>query len=92
MEAEGDLLQPRCGLSQPRYQALRAIGAPIIHCAADTRFSERNRRAITAVNVEGLKAILDLAVDSRAPFFYHVSTAYVAGPARGARSRHSLPA
>ena len=44
--AEGDLLQPRCGLSQPRYQALRAIGAPIIHCAADTRFSERNWREL----------------------------------------------
>jgi nucleoside-diphosphate-sugar epimerase len=77
--AEGDLLQPRCGLSQPRYQALRAKGASIIHCAADTRFSERNRREITAVNVDGLKGVLDLAADSRAPFFHHVSTAYVAG-------------
>jgi nucleoside-diphosphate-sugar epimerase len=76
---EVDLLQPRCGLSQPRYDALRALGASIIHCAADTRFSERNRRDITAVNVGSLKGILDLAVDSRAPFFHHLSTAFVAG-------------
>jgi nucleoside-diphosphate-sugar epimerase len=55
----------------------------IIHCAADTRFSERNRRAITSVNVDGLKGMLDLAADSRAPFFHHVSTAYVAGRCPG---------
>jgi nucleoside-diphosphate-sugar epimerase len=77
--AESDLLQPGCGLSRPRYRALCAMGASIVHCAADTRFSERNRREITAVNVGSLKGILDLAADSRAPFFHHVSTAYVAG-------------
>ena len=81
--AESDLIQPRCGLSRPRYEALCAMGASIIHCAADTRFSERNRRAITAANVEGLKGILDLAADSHAPFFHHVSTAYVAGRCSG---------
>jgi nucleoside-diphosphate-sugar epimerase len=77
--AESDLLQPGCGLSRPRYDALCAMGASIVHCAADTRFLDRNRREITAVNVGGLKGILDLAADSRAPFFHHVSTAYVAG-------------
>jgi len=76
---EGDLLGPRLGLERPRYEALCARRASIIHCAADTRFSERNRREITTVNVDGLKGILALAADGRAPFFHHVSTAYVAG-------------
>jgi nucleoside-diphosphate-sugar epimerase len=80
---EGDLLEPRFGLERPRYEALCARGASIIHCAADTRFSERNRREITAVNLDGLKGILDLAADGRAPFFHHVSTAYVAGRRSG---------
>lgn len=81
---EGDLLGPRLGLERARYEALRARGASIIHCAADTRFSERNRREITAANVEGLKGILAFAADGRAPFFHHVSTAYVAGGRSGA--------
>jgi nucleoside-diphosphate-sugar epimerase len=62
---------------------LCALRASIVHCAADTRFSERNRREITAVNVGGLKGMLDLAADSRAPFFHHVSTAYAAGRCSG---------
>ncbi|PKN31990.1 MAG: hypothetical protein CVU63_21080, partial [Deltaproteobacteria bacterium HGW-Deltaproteobacteria-20] len=69
---EGDLLEPGFGLERPCYEALCARGASIIHCAADTRFAERNRLEITAVNVEGLKGILDFAVDGRAPFFHYV--------------------
>jgi nucleoside-diphosphate-sugar epimerase len=76
---ESDLFEPGFGLERPRYEALCARGASIIHCAADTRFSERNRREITAVNVDGLTGVLDFAADGRAPFFHHVSTAYVAG-------------
>jgi nucleoside-diphosphate-sugar epimerase len=83
---EVDVLEPGFGLERARYEALCARGASIIHCAADTRFSERNRREITAVNVDGLKAILDFAADGRAPFFHHVSTAYVAGCRSGACS------
>jgi len=60
-------------------EEIAQLGFEVIHCAADTRFSERNRREITAVNIGGLKGILDFAADGRAPFFHYVSTAYVAG-------------
>jgi nucleoside-diphosphate-sugar epimerase len=80
---EADLLQPACGLPRSVYASLRDQAGPVIHCAADTRFSERNRPEITATNVHGLRGILDLASASRTPFFHYVSTAYVAGCTSG---------
>jgi nucleoside-diphosphate-sugar epimerase len=80
---EADLLEPACGLPKPLRAALSAQAGPIIHCAADTRFSERNRREVTATNVHGLRGILDLAAASRTPFLHYVSTAYVAGRTSG---------
>ena len=80
---EADLLEPACGLPRSLRAALSAQGGPIVHCAGDTRFSERNRREITATNVHGLRGVLDLAAASRASFFHYVSTAYVAGRASG---------
>jgi nucleoside-diphosphate-sugar epimerase len=76
---EVDLAEPRCGLAGDRYRALCARAGPFIHCASDTRFSERRRPEIVATNVYGLGHVLDLFADSRAPFFHYVSTAYVAG-------------
>ncbi|MFA6109132.1 MAG: SDR family oxidoreductase [Candidatus Latescibacterota bacterium] len=81
--AEADLRQPRCGLAEDRYRALCARAGPVVHCASDTRFSERRRQEITETNVHGLRRILDLAADSRTPFFHYVSTAYVAGKTSG---------
>jgi nucleoside-diphosphate-sugar epimerase len=80
---EADLRRPRCGLEKDGYHALCAQAGPIIHCASDTRFSERKRQEITETNLHGLERILDLAVDSQAPFFHYVSTAYVAGKLTG---------
>jgi nucleoside-diphosphate-sugar epimerase len=80
---EADLLEPALGLSRPQYAALCARRASIIHSAADTRFSERDRRDIAAANIDALGPVLDLASDSRAPFFHFVSTAYVAGRCSG---------
>jgi len=77
--AESDFLRPFCGLSAARYEALRSRALPIIHSASDTRFSELKRREIVEANVHGLKGILELAGDSRAPFFHYISTAYAAG-------------
>lgn len=79
---ESDFLEPRCGLGPERYEALVSRSLPIVHCASDTRFSELKRREITDANVHGLKGILALAGDSRAPFFHYVSTAYAAGTGR----------
>ncbi len=80
---EADLQRPRCGLEKRRYEALCAHAGPIIHCASDTRFSELKREEITETNLRGLQRIVELAVDSRAPFFHYVSTAYAAGKMSG---------
>lgn len=77
--AEVDLLKPLCGLEADRYSALCARTGQVIHCASDTRFSEKNRRASVAANVESLQGILEFARESRASCFHYISTAYAAG-------------
>jgi nucleoside-diphosphate-sugar epimerase len=62
---------------------LCASGCPVVHCASDTRFSERMRREITEANLGGLEGILALARDSRAAGFHYISTAYAAGKQSG---------
>lgn len=81
--AEVDLLKPLCGLHPHRYQALCNKAGTIIHCASDTRFSERNRLESTATNIDSLEQIIMFANDSKAPWFHYVSTAYAAGIASG---------
>ncbi len=76
---EADLLEHRLGLPIHRYQALCAKSGTIIHCASDTRFSERNRSESVRTNVDSLKELINFAGASRAPFFHYVSTAYVSG-------------
>jgi nucleoside-diphosphate-sugar epimerase len=78
--AEVDLLEPRRGLERHQYDALCGKVSEIIHCASDTRFSERSRREATESNVHALPGIIRLAKDSRARYFHYVSTAYVSGP------------
>ena len=80
---EADFRMLRLGLEQKRYDALCARVGPIIHCASDTRFSERKRDEITEANIHGLQHMLDLAAHSRAPFSHYLSTAYVAGKTSG---------
>ena len=77
--AEVDLLKPLCGLDPDRYHALCNKSGQIIHCASDTRFSERNRRESTATNVDSLGQIIEFAKNSNAPWFHYVSTAYATG-------------
>ena len=81
--AEVDFLKPLCGLDPDRYQALCARAGTFIHCASDTRFSERNRRESTATNVDSLEQIIGFAKNSNAPWFHYVSTAYAAGITSG---------
>lgn len=77
---EVDLLEPRLGLERHQYDALCGKVSEIIHCASDTRFSERSRREATETNVHALPGIIRLAKDSAARYFHYVSTAYVSGP------------
>lgn len=81
--AEVDFLKLLCGLDPERYQALCNKAGAIIHCASDTRFSERNRLESTATNIDSLEQIIGFAKDSNAPWFHYVSTAYAAGIASG---------
>ena len=77
--AEADLLQPGLGLAPARYAELCSRGSQIVHLASDTRFSRANLGQSLDANVRSLKAILDFARQSQAPFFHYVSTAYVIG-------------
>lgn len=80
---EGDLLDP--GWSEA---ALRGPAGPgtfdeIVHCASSTAFAERRRAEVEAVNIDGLRRVLDYAVRGGCAFFHHVSTAYAAGRRTG---------
>jgi nucleoside-diphosphate-sugar epimerase len=76
---EADFLRPGLGLGAEDYERLRRRGLPIIHCASDTRFAEKNREAVLAANVASLEEILDFARRSRARYFHLLSSAYAAG-------------
>jgi nucleoside-diphosphate-sugar epimerase len=74
-----DLIKPGLDLDSRDYRNICREEPAIIHCASDTRFSDRNRRESTDVNVSSLKGLISLAKDSGSPFFHYISTAYVAG-------------
>jgi nucleoside-diphosphate-sugar epimerase len=76
---EIDFMQPRLGLDAEDYERLRRRGLPVIHCASDTSFAEKNRAAVMAANVESLTEILQFACRSRARCFHLLSSAYAAG-------------
>lgn len=81
--AEGDILDPGWAAA-----ALGGTAGPgpvdeIVHCASSTAFAERKRAEVEAVNVGGLRNVLDFAARSGCFFFHHVSTAFVAGKRTG---------
>lgn len=81
--AEGDILDPGWAAA-----AFDGAGGPgqvdeIVHCASSTAFAERKRTESEAVNIGGLRNVLDFAARSRTVFFHHVSTAFVAGKRTG---------
>ncbi len=76
---ESNLGKPGLGLGRDAYREIRAARPVVIHCASDTRFSERNRSSSVDTNVRALSGIIGLAGDCASPFFHHISTAYVAG-------------
>lgn len=81
--AEGDILDPGWAAA-----ALEGTVGPgpvdeIVHCASSTAFAERKRTEVEAVNIGGLRNVLDFAARGRTVFFHHVSTAFVAGKRTG---------
>ncbi|GAA1927079.1 SDR family oxidoreductase [Streptantibioticus ferralitis] len=75
----GDITVDGCGAS--------LVGIPRVdevwHCAASLRYEEKHREEIEAQNVDGTRNVLRLARRLEAQTFNQVSTAYVAGSARG---------
>lgn len=72
---QGDLLQPRLGLSADQYNELARKVDCVIHAAAITDFFKAEK-LIFDTNIEGTKNIVEFAAEAKAPFFY-VSTAFV---------------
>jgi len=81
-----DLETPGLGLSREARDELVGSIQAVVHCAASISFT-LDLDAARRVNVDGTKAMLDLAVQARErgslDRFVHVSTAYVAGDRNG---------
>ncbi len=88
---EGQITQPRFGLDEETYAYLKDNTDEILHCVAETAFSEAKRSQLEAINVEGTRRALQLAAESRCYFFHHMSTAYVAGQSHGLCQEEYVP-
>ena len=86
---ETDFGKPQLGLNHEDYKRLCADACPIIHCASDTSFAERNRERVFKANVQSLEGICELARNSRASYFHYIGTAYATGILDG--PVHELP-
>jgi thioester reductase-like protein len=69
----GDLAAGRFGLSADRFDALAAEIDTIVHAGAEVNLLQPYRR-LRAVNVEGTREVLRLAVTGRMKPIHHVST------------------
>ena len=78
---EGDILDPAWAAAATAAGACESD--EIVHCASNTSFAERKRAEVEAVNIGGLRNVLEFAARGRAVFFHHVSTAFVAGKRTG---------
>ena len=79
----GDITAPRLGIERVLYAMLRARTDIIVHCAADTTFSQTLEHA-RAINRDGTARVLELASEVTAlQRFVYVSTAFVAGRLTG---------
>lgn len=71
----GTVTDPRLGLAQTQYDELARKVDVVVHCAAVTDYSAPERE-MHAVNVEGVKHVLEFAARAEA-HLYQVSTAFV---------------
>ena len=81
---------PRAGSTAPGLDSSRRPWPPwretldeVVHCASSTSFADRKRREVEAVNLDGLRRILDVAGLRPCRRFHLISTAYVAGRTAG---------
>lgn len=87
VSVQGDITQPKLGLSRADYGALAKHVDAVIHCAAVTDFNRKDG-SLEATNAAGTEAIIQFAEAGDIPVF-HVSTAYVDAHADGERGRNA---
>ncbi len=80
---EADISLPRFGLDEATYQSLQKQTGEVIHCAASTSFSERQRSRVETSNLCALKNMLAFATGASVSSFHMVSTAFVGFSADG---------
>lgn len=78
----GDLRRPSLGLSSATRRRLARQVDAVVHCAAVTDFNA-DPADVQRINVDGTRAVADLAADAGVPLYY-LSTAFVA------RTGHAL--
>jgi len=86
---ETDFLKKNLGLGNDEYEHLCIERLPIIHCASDTSFAEKNRERVMKSNVGSLTEILNFACRSKTRCFHFISTAFAAGT--GTTEYHETP-
>ena len=84
---EGFIDRPNLGLTVREYTRLAGRIDEIVHCAANTGFSEKERQEVETANIKPLEYLLALAAGTQRQrgcyFFHHMSTAYAAGKQTG---------
>jgi nucleoside-diphosphate-sugar epimerase len=88
---DGQIVEPQFGLDDRTYAYLKENTDEVVHCVAETSFSEVKRTQLEAVNVQGTDNALRLAAESKCYFFHHMSTAYVAGQGDGLCKEEYVP-
>ena len=88
----GDVGNMHLGLSTPEYRALVQGCTDVVH-AAEWSFLGADRAELDRVNIEGTRAVLDLAADCRKlRRLTHFSTVFVAGDRVGVVAEDELAA
>lgn len=78
----GDVSQPHLGLDEETWLQLNHDLSQIFHLAARTDFKGKSLAEYKTINVEGVRHIKELALESGA-WLHHVSTAFVCGDWQG---------
>jgi thioester reductase-like protein len=87
----GDVRLAALGITRAARARLGRAVTTVVHCAADTSFSQPLPQA-RAINTSGTAHLLDLAHDWPVERFVHVSTAFVAGRRTGSVAEAALDA
>ncbi|MGI8807000.1 MAG: SDR family oxidoreductase [Acidimicrobiales bacterium] len=85
---QGDLTQPRLGLSEAAYARLARQVDVVVHAAAVTDFN-RSDGSLEATNIGGTEQVVALA-EAAGARLYHVSTAFLHAEAEGERGRTAV--